>query len=126
MGVRCLRSKQTIFSVQTAIKRNAFYFGCFSICFKKTNKNSFRFVSVIRTCTETIERNKPVSKQTKTNRNKSTPPLHLQVQRRLMDTSRYSTKSLVDKFIYRCSIFYCLIISNCKTNDTFFKKVFHC
>jgi hypothetical protein len=88
----------------------------------ETKKNIFRFVSVIRTFTETTETNKPVSKQTETNRNNSTLPLHLQVQRRLMDTSRCCTRSLVDKVIYRCSTLYCLISSNCKTNAPFFKN----
>ncbi len=64
-------SKQSnFFSVRTETNRNSICFGCFSVCFAKPKYiffGLFRFDSVFRTCIETTETNRTLSKQTETN-----------------------------------------------------------
>jgi hypothetical protein len=70
--VGCPRNNQFFFSVRTELtNRNSICFNCFLVCFAKPKNiflGLFRFDSVFRTCIETTETNRTLSKQTKTNR----------------------------------------------------------
>ncbi len=74
LSLVCTRvsSKQSnFFSVRTETNRNSICFGCFSVCFAKPKNiffSLFWFDLAFRTCIETTETNRTLSKQTETNR----------------------------------------------------------
>ena len=64
--VGCPRNEKNNFSVRTETNRNKICFAFVSVCFVKPKTFLFRFVSVFRTCIETTETNRTVSKRTET------------------------------------------------------------
>ncbi len=63
----CPRNNQIFFSIRTETNRNSICFSCFSVCFAKPKNIFFGlcwFDSVFRTCIETTETNRTLSKQT--------------------------------------------------------------